>query len=458
MSTPTSGPVGAAVHWRPAALVIGLCWLIVVFDGYDLIVYGTTIPALLKEPGWELTPGQAGTIGSLAFAGMLVGALFAGNLADRLGRRRTILACVTWFTLFTGLCGFAPNAEVFGVLRFVAGIGLGGLVPSANALAAEFVPHRFRSVGATAMMSGVPIGGALAAIIGIPTLPALGWEALYLFAFSGFVLVAALGRWLPESAVWLRSKDRADEARAIEARYGLSVAEDAVGGPEAAADAATPAYRPALSTVLRAPFLPATLLFGVATVATLFAWYGLGTWLPKLTASEPRFDLGSNPLTYLLALNLGAVAGSAITAWVATRIGPLRSAIIGAACAALGLASLVTYPSSIVVVYGALILAGVGTHGTQCLIISAIAGHYPPILRGTALGFALGAGRIGAVIAPTTAGWLLDGGYGVSSNFLLFAGASALSAVLLIATYLLTRTRSAGTAEPEPEPAGALAH
>ncbi|MCX2181900.1 aromatic acid/H+ symport family MFS transporter [Streptomyces sp. SKN60] len=449
MSTAKSGPVEAAAPWRPAALVIGLCWLIVVFDGYDLIVYGTTIPALLKEPGWQLTPGQAGTIGSLAFAGMLVGALFAGNLADRLGRRRTILACVTWFTLFTGLCGLAPNAEVFGVLRFVAGLGLGGLVPSANALAAEFVPARFRSVGATAMMSGVPIGGALAAIIGIPTLPALGWEALYLFAFSGFLLVAALGRWLPESAVWLRSKNRVDEARAVETRYGLGAAEDDTNG--ATTGTAAPAYRPALSTVLRPPFLPATLLFGAATVATLFAWYGLGTWLPKLTASEPRFDLGSDPLTYLLALNLGAVAGSAITAWVATRIGPLRSAIIAAACAAIGLASLVTYPSSILVVYGALILAGVGTHGTQCLIISAVAGHYPPILRGTALGFALGAGRIGAVIAPTTAGWLLDGGYGVSSNFLLFAGASALSAVLLVAPYLLTR--SARTAEP----AGALA-
>ncbi|MEV6331815.1 aromatic acid/H+ symport family MFS transporter [Streptomyces sp. NPDC051909] len=456
MSTATSGPAEAAAPWRPAALVIGLCWLIVVFDGYDLIVYGTTIPALLKEPGWQLTPGQAGTIGSLAFAGMLVGALFAGNLADRLGRRRTILACVTWFTLFTGLCGLAPNAEVFGVLRFVAGIGLGGLVPSANALAAEFVPPRFRSVGATAMMSGVPIGGALAAIIGIPTLPALGWEALYLFAFSGFLLVAALGRWLPESAAWLRSKNRVDEARAVEARYGLGAADETAADapaavPGAAPGSAAPAYRPSLSTVLRAPFLQATLLFGAATVATLFAWYGLGTWLPKLTAGEPRFDLGSNPLTYLLALNLGAVAGSAITAWVATRIGPLRSAIIGAACAALGLASLVTYPSSILVVYGALILAGVGTHGTQCLIISAVAGHYPPILRGTALGFALGAGRIGAVIAPTTAGWLLDGGYGVSSNFLLFAGASALSAVLLVAPYLLTR--SARTAEP----AGALA-
>src|SRR3712207_3870259 len=146
---------------RPAWLVPVLCWLIVVFDGYDLIVYGTTLP-LLQEPGWGLSASAAGFIGSLAFAGMLVGALAAGSLADRLGRRRTILWSTLWFSLFTGLCAFAPEPEVFGLFRFLAGLGLGGLVPSANALTAEFVKVRGRSVVATFMMSGVPIGGRTA--------------------------------------------------------------------------------------------------------------------------------------------------------------------------------------------------------------------------------------------------------------------------------------------------------
>ena len=130
MATSTApAPVAHPTGQRSAALVIALCWLIVVFDGYDLIVYGTTIPALLAHPGWELTPATAGTIGSLAFVGMLVGALTAGSLADRLGRRRAIIGCVAWFTVFTGLCGFSTSPEVFGVLRFLAGLGLGGLVP-----------------------------------------------------------------------------------------------------------------------------------------------------------------------------------------------------------------------------------------------------------------------------------------------------------------------------------------
>ena len=432
MATSTApAPVAHPTGRRSAALVIALCWLIVVFDGYDLIVYGTTIPALLAHPGWELTPATAGTIGSLAFVGMLVGALTAGSLADRLGRRRTIIVCVAWFTVFTGLCGFASSPEVFGALRFLAGLGLGGLVPSANALTSEFVSPRRRSVIATVMMSGVPIGGSIAAVVGIVAIPELGWQSMYLFAFSGFVLLALIVALLPESPSWLRAHGRVRDAVEVERRFGVAVVEDA--GPR---------HRPGFRTILSPPFVGATVLFALASIATLLAWYGLGTWLPKLMAGDGRFDLGSNPLTFLLALNLGAVAGSGITAWAATRIGPLPSAIGAAAVAAAGLAFLVTYPSSVTLVYAALILAGVGTHGTQCLIISAVATHYPAQLRGTSLGFVLGAGRIGAVAAPQLGGWLLAAGFGVGSNFLLFAGAAAASACLLLATHLATRPAS----------------
>lgn len=430
-TTTATAPVARPTGRPSAALVIALCWLIVVFDGYDLIVYGTTIPSLLAEPGWHLTPGAAGTIGSLAFVGMLVGALAAGSLADRLGRRRTIIGCVAWFTVFTGLCGLATSPEMFGALRFLAGVGLGGLVPSANALTSEFVSTRRRSVISTVMMSGVPIGGSVAAVLGLHAIPALGWQSMYLFAFSGVALLALIVALLPESPSWLRAHGRADEAVEVEHRFGVAAVEHPATH-----------HRPGLRTILRPPFAGATALFALASIATLLAWYGLGTWLPKLMAGDARFDLGSNPLTFLLALNLGAVAGSVITAWAATRIGPLPSAVCAATAAAAGLAFLVTYPSSVALVYGALILAGVGTHGTQCLIISAVATHYPAQLRGTSLGFALGAGRIGAVAAPQVGGWLLGAGLGVGSNFLLFAGAAATSAVLLLVTYVATRPAS----------------
>ncbi|GAB2769573.1 aromatic acid/H+ symport family MFS transporter [Terrabacter koreensis] len=416
---------------RPAWLVTLLCWLIVVFDGYDLIVYGTTIPSLLKERGWGLTPASAGFIGSLAFAGMLVGALGAGYLADRLGRRRTILWCTLWFSVFTALCAVATGPEAFGAFRFVAGLGLGGLVPSANALTSEFVSRRRRSAVSTIMMSGVPIGGSAAALVGLWLLPQHGWRSMYAVAVLAVVVLLPLcAALLPESPTWLRTRGRVDEAVAVEARYGL--VHDAVESRAAGH------HRPGFRSILSGQWLRPTVLFAVATVATLFAWYGLGTWLPKLMASDARFDMGQ-PLHFLLALNLGAVLGSVVTAWAGMRFGPLKSAIWAAAAAAMGLAFLLTYPSDLLPVYGALILAGVGTHGTQCLIIAAVANHYPPALRGTSLGFALGVGRIGAVLAPQVGGWLLAANLGVGSNFLAFSIAAGVAALLLLVTLLATR-------------------
>ena len=436
--------------------VIALCWLIVVFDGYDLIVYGTTIPALLDEPGWGLSPAGAGRIGSLAFAGMLIGALSGGAIADRFGRRRTIIVSVLWFSVFTGLCGWASGPDVFGALRFVGGLGLGALVPSANALTAEFVGDRWRSVVATAMMSGVPIGGSIAAVVALDAIPALGWESLYFFGFSGVLLAALVVALLPESPAWLRSRGRGDEAARIESTYGLA--------PTAHQPVHQPAHEPSGATprssadVLRAPYAVATLLFFVATTATMFAWYGLGTWLPKLTQTDARFDLGGDPLTYLLALNLGAVAVSAVTAWGATRFGALQVAVVAALTGAASLTVLTTFPSSLVVVYALLILAGAGSHGTLCLIISAIATHYPPTLRGTALGTSLGGGRVGAVIAPTVAGWLLAlDPTSATSSIVLFAAASGVGAVLLLAVHLVTRPRVQRD-EPVEEVEAALVH
>jgi AAHS family benzoate transporter-like MFS transporter len=404
--------------------------LIVIYDGYDLIVYGTTIPSLTQEPGWHLTPDGAGHIGSLAFAGMLVGALLGGVVADRLGRRRTILFSVVWFSVFTGVCGWADGPVVFGLLRFLGGLGLGSLVPSANALSAEFVKPKWRSVVATAMMSGVPVGGSIAAAIGLKALPTLGWHSLYFLAFSGLVVAAIIFVALPESPTWLRTVRRTTEAERIEAQYGVTVASDELAH----------VTREPATAVLRPAYVVATLLFFVATTATMFAWYGLGTWLPKLTKSDVRFSLGSDPLTYLLALNLGAVAVSAVTASLATRFGAMRVAIVAAFVGAVSLFALTTYPSSLVIVYLLLILAGVGSHGTLCLIISAIANHYPANLRGTALGSSLGGGRVGAVIGPSVAGWLLERNpTSATSSILVFAAASALAAVLLLITHVFTK-------------------
>ncbi|MGG5172284.1 MFS transporter [Pseudarthrobacter sp. J1738] len=402
---------------KASAMAVLVCWLLVVFDGYDLIVYGTVQSSLINGTGWGLTKATAGTVGSMAFLGMMIGAVFAGRMSDTWGRRRTIIGCAIVFSVFTILCALSPNAIVFGGLRLLAGIGLGGLVPSANALVAELVPAKWRSTIATLMMSGVPIGGSLAAVVGIPLIPAFGWQAMFLVAVLALMIVIPLGlRYLPET---------------------LGQRGNGVHQGDAVSLGGEPRQRPGFGALLRAPFLGLSVLYAVATLATLFAWYGLGTWLPNLMQLA-GYNLGS-ALTFALALNLGAVAGSVITAWAGTRFGPIPTAIAAAGVAAVALVVLVSGPS-VGVVYLMLVLAGVGTHGTQCLIIAAVANHYPAHLRGTALGWALGVGRIGAVVAPQVGGLLLAAGLGVNSNFLAFAGAAAVAAVLLGAISLKNKS------------------
>lgn len=427
-----------------------LCWVMVVFDGYDLIVYGTVLPELIKDPAWGLTPSTAGMLGSLAFLGMLLGALGAGVISDRIGRRYAVLACTGWFSVFTVLCAVAWDPVSFGAFRFLAGLGLGGLVPSANALAAEFVRPRLRSMVSTLMMSGVPIGGSAAALLGIGMIPAWGWRSMFLVAVVALVVVLPLGWFLiPESAAYHRSRGEDERAAEVERRFGLE--------PEASAAAESGEAR-GIRGLFGSGYTAASVLFALSTLATLFAWYGLGTWLPQLMR-ESGFNLGSS-LAFLLALNLGAVAGSLVTAWAGGRFGPVPTGVVAALIAAGSLLGIMLHPSN-AVTYLLLMLAGVGTHGTQCLIIAAVADRYPSHLRGTALGWALGVGRVGAVAAPQVGGLLLAAGLGVNANFLAFGLAAAVAGVLLV-LYVRTTPGSVARQKGAPQevaaPEGGVAH
>lgn len=392
----TAEPLGG-VSRRTSLLTIAVCWLFVVFDGYDLIVYGTAIGSLQRE--WGIGPATAGTLGSLAFLGMMIGAVAAGRLSDTIGRKRAVVGCAVVLSVFTAACALATGPVLFGLFRLIAGLGLGGLVPTANALVAEVVSPRHRPTVATVMMSGVPLGGSLAALIGIGVIPEWGWRPMFAFALIPLAIL------VPVALVVLPNTTRV-------ARH-------------------TPAERVGFSALLGSEFRAVSIMFALATMATLLSWYGLGTWLPKLMTGNGT-DLGG-ALTFALALNLGAVAGSLVTAWAGIRFGTLSTSIWASALAGGALLILLSHPP-VAVVYAMFVLAGVGTHGTACLIIAAVAGHYPDRLRGTALGWALGVGRIGAVAAPQLAGWLLAAGGGAGSNFVLFAGAALTASVLLTLT------------------------
>lgn len=147
---------------RSGLFVVMLCFLTIVADGYDLIVYGATVPSLLEEPGWGMSKAAAGLIGSWTLVGLMVGFLVAGPLADRIGRRKIMLAGVAWFSLGCAICAVATSPEFLGAARFFTGIGLGGVVPSAVALTAEFAPRNRKQIYNGLMLTGYSFGGIIA--------------------------------------------------------------------------------------------------------------------------------------------------------------------------------------------------------------------------------------------------------------------------------------------------------
>ena len=405
--------------------VVALCAFAVTFDGYDLVVYGTTVPSLLAD--WHIGPAQAGTIGSYALIGMLIGALLVGTVTDMIGRRRVLVLCMVWFSLCTALCAFAPNPEVFGLLRFIAGIGLGGLMPTAAALVVEYAPAGKHNITYAVMQSGYAVGGILASALAISVIPALGWPTMYLIGAAPVLALPFALRWLPESLEYLVLRGRSAEATALAARLGVEVPVISV-----------PEKRSWLTTLreLAAPgYRLGTVLLWLASFSALMMVYGMNTWLPQIMR-QANFPLGS-ALSFLLVFNLGSIIGSVIGGRAADLLGSKPVVTASFLLAMLSIGLLATRPST-VVIYVLAGIAGYGTIGTTNLLNVFVTRYYPPTSRGVGIGWSLGVGRLGAILGPVLGGLVLASGASYVWNFYLFA---AVAVIGLVATGLVPVVR-----------------
>ncbi|MBP2370355.1 MFS transporter [Pseudonocardia parietis] len=429
MSAP--GPGG-----RGGLAVVGLCFATIVLDGYDLVVFGATLPVMLRDPSWDMTTAQAGAIGSYALVGMLVGALAVGALTDRLGRRKVVLGTTVWFSVAAGLCAIAPNPEVFGALRFLCGIGLGGMLPTAIALTSEYAPAARRQLYNSVVHVGYSTGGVVATLVAIPLLPVAGWQVMYLLgALPVLVLFPLIYRYLPESPAFLVAHGRHEEARALALRHGLDP-DDVLGRETArpvaddAAAGGTPALRETVGELFGPGYRRRSVVFALVGFCGLLLTYGVGTWLPEIMRSA-GFALGS-ALSFLLVLNLGNIVGSLLVARMADRVGSRRVVPAAFATGAVCLVLMAFSPPA-VVLYLLVALVGFGAMGAQILVNGFVAASYPARIRATGLGWVVGFSRLGGIAGPVVAGLVLASGVGVGWNFAFFAAFAAAAVLLLLA-------------------------
>ncbi|MCS7479991.1 MFS transporter [Umezawaea endophytica] len=382
--------------------VLPLSWSAVLLDGFDLVVLGTVLPVLLQEKVWGLNPASASIVSTVGLVGMMLGALTMGTVTDVIGRRKALMLAVAGFSFFTLLCAFAPSVFVFGLLRFLAGLGLGGCLPTAIALVNEFSHADRRGRSTTFIMTGYHVGAVITALLGIVVIPSFGWRALFVIgAAPALVLVPLMWRHLPESRV-----------------FEPAPVKDVIGS----------LFKPGL--------VRATLAFWVASFMGLLLVYGLNTWLPQIMRAA-GYPLGA-ALSLLLTLNVGAVIGLLVAGYVADRFGIRRSTIAWFAIAAVALALLsVKLPG--VGVYVAVLVAGCFVFSAQVLVYAYVGRVYADANRATGLGWTAGVGRVGAICGPLLGGALLTAGVAYPWGFYAFALVAALGAGAVFAIGSRTR-------------------
>lgn len=183
-------------HWK----ILFWCLLIIIFDGYDLVIYGVALPLLMNE--WGLTAVEAGMLASTALFGMMFGAMLLGTISDKIGRKKTIMICVFIFSGFTVLGGLVDSPLHFGITRFIAGLGIGGVMPNVVALMTEYAPKRIRSTVVAVMFSGYAIGGMSSALLGSWLVADHGWRIMFYIAGIPLILLPVIWRYLPESLLF----------------------------------------------------------------------------------------------------------------------------------------------------------------------------------------------------------------------------------------------------------------
>ncbi|MFE9323427.1 MFS transporter [Nocardia sp. NPDC052278] len=387
---------------RPAVL----CWLIVLLEGYDLVVLGAVIPTLIEHHHIGFTAARATFAATISLVGVAVGAALVGPIADHYGRRKVLLASIALFSAFTAAVPAAGSITVFGLFRLLAGIGLGACLPTALTFMAEQVPATRRAFIGTITMTGYHVGAVLTSLLALQLVP--HWQPLfYLGGIAGFLLLPLIWAELPESEAYLAAKATPERVQ---------------------------------PTVLLAPrYLRTTLGVWVGSFMGLLLVYGLNTWLPKLMR-DAGYNM-STSLTLLLVLNVGAIVGLLIAGPLADRRGTKPIVLVWFAAAAVLLAMLSVKVSSTVLLNTLVLVTGIFVFSAQALIYAYVTQVYPAEVRATALGLTSSVGRLGAIFGPSITGWLIVAGSAYPWGFYFFAAVAGVGMLAMTAVSRLT-TRS----------------
>jgi benzoate transport len=409
-------------QWLAVLVTMGLNAL----DGFDVLSISFASPGIAKD--WGIDKATLGWVLSMELLGMALGSLLLGGVADKAGRRPTILACLVGMAVGMFGAGYAHGVPALLAWRLLTGLGIGGTLASINAAAAELSSRRWRNAALALMVIGYPIGGVIGGFFVQKLLATASWHAVFLCGAWATVAFLPLVWWLvPESVAFL---DRRRPPGALEKINGILMR---FGHPPASAlsGAGQAAERRSIADILKPGLLATTVLITFAYFAHITSFYFLLKWVPKIVV-----DMGFAPQAaagVLTWLNIGGVTGGAIFGLIATRFG-VKPLLL---CVLLGASVMVAWfghgSADLTSLKTLVAVAGLFANSAIAGLYLSFAKVFPTHVRATGTGFAIGVGRGGAASAPIIAGYLFRAGYTLPTVALVMATGSLLAAAAVLA-------------------------
>lgn len=405
-----------------------LCFLILIVDGFDTAAIGYIAPALSQE--WSIERSGLGPVLSAALFGLAAGAIFAGPLADRFGRKTILVLSVLFFGGWSLATAFAKDPESMVMLRFLTGLGLGAAMPNAVTLMSEFAPERRRAFIVNTMFCGFPLGASLGGFASSWLIPNFGWRSVLLTGgIAPLLLSVVLWAALPESVRYLVASNKPPaKIRRILSRIARQNLEHVSGFTMQ--EQTLSRARSAIGVVLSKPYLTGTLMLWITYFMGLLIFYFLVSWLPTLLKD---INMPVQQAALLTAFfPLGGGLGTLLSGWLMDKFNPHKIVSVGYALTAALLFAVGQNTGNLMPLSILVFFAGTAMTGSQNSMASLAAGFYPTPARATGVSWMLGIGRFGGIAGAFVGAFLAQYNLTLAQTFYFLTIPSLIAAAALL--------------------------
>lgn len=427
----------ALSRWQKRLIL--LCFIVVALDGMDIALMGFIAPTL--RAAWGVSNHQLGMVISAALIGLALGAVFAGPLADRYGRRMIILLSVLFFGLWTLATAMAQNIEQMVLFRFLTGLGLGAAMPNVGTLVAEYSPERRRSFIITVVFCGFTFGAASGGFAASWLLPRYDWHSVMLLGgMLPLVVLPFLLRGLPESVRFLIS--RQTPAARIHAILDRMLPGTVQTNSHFHCAEPVAIRRGAMATVVSGRYLFGSLMLWGGYFMGLFLVYLIGSWLPSLVHTLGMSVTEAAIITAMY--QAGGTLGSLFAGWLMDRVNANLALAVIYFCGGIAIIALGFSPAQVGLMSAIAFCSGFCFNGANTGMNALSASYYPTHARATGSSWMHGVGRVGAILSAFIGAELLSLGWAFSHIFLMLALPAVLTTVMLVLKCRFGDPRAAG--------------